>query len=149
MTGEHYILTTHAVERFIERVRPGLALPGAELELERVLAHGHLTDQPPVWLADRRRPDASMYVSLGDVSLPLARSRERVGQWVALTCLTTGTVSPAARARRKQMYQARRRSRRAAAGRSRAAGRTRRREMASGIEDELVTRADNGNQTEV
>jgi hypothetical protein len=111
MSSHRYIVTTHAVSRFIERVRPGLNRNQAELELERILAHGELTDAPPVWLADRAGQDATMYVSLGDIALPLAPSRERVGHWVTLTCLTTGSLSPVARARRNQAHARRRRSR--------------------------------------
>jgi hypothetical protein len=143
-----YILTAHAVERFIERVRSGLSWSGAEMELERVLEHGQLTEQPPVWLAERSRPDASMYVSLGDVVLPLAPSRERVGQWIALTCLTSGTLAPAVRARRKAAHEMRRRSRRGDASGSFTASRARRRARLSSVEDEFVAHTYNETQME-
>jgi hypothetical protein len=115
MTGERYVITTHAISRFIERVRPGLAWSSAELELERILMHGELSGTPPAWLAETRA-NASMWVTLGDVALPVAPSQERVGRWVLLTCMTSGSISPAVRVHRNRLRSERTRSRRNAAG---------------------------------
>ena len=50
MTISHTIhLTSHAIERYRDRVRPGLSFEAAELELARVAASGEITTQAPAW----------------------------------------------------------------------------------------------------
>lgn len=97
-----YLLTTHAVKRFRERVRPGLAWDAAESELLRLLDLGEIAAEPPAWLADRQLETAESYLVVGDLVFPLARSSYNDSRWLAKTCLARGGISELARARRKR-----------------------------------------------
>ncbi len=50
--------TTHAVQRFIERVQPGSDPTRAVSQLHGMRPAMTLTATPPQWLADRLRHDA-------------------------------------------------------------------------------------------
>jgi hypothetical protein len=104
MSDTGYVLKTHAVARFIEKVRPALRWAAAEREFEGLLKTGTMVEDPPGWLAARALQDAERYVAIGeDIVAPLAASRERPGEWLVLTCITRGGVSDLARERRKQL----------------------------------------------
>jgi hypothetical protein len=95
----------HAVNRYAERVRPGMAGDRLSEELTRVLALGSLVPRPPSWTVwDMRSP---LYLELGDVIFPLRAPATAGGVWTAATCLVRGSLSPEAR-------KGHRRSRRAA-----------------------------------
>jgi hypothetical protein len=81
-------LTTHAIDRFRERVRPALAWEQAEHEFRAVLSLAEETPHPPAWLAGRELQRASMYLVLGDLVMPLTRSAITPGRWLVTTCLT-------------------------------------------------------------
>lgn len=102
-------LTYHAVARYQERVRPGLEVDHARIDLERLLPLGEITSWAPCWLQSRQQQSAAFYLTVGDVSLPLDPCREDRERLVALTCLVRGSLSDRARASRNQ-----RRSRRTA-----------------------------------
>jgi hypothetical protein len=93
-------LTRHAVERFQERVRPGLDLEAAQQGLARLVGLGEISDRAPAWLACRMHKRSALYLVVGDVVLPLARGNG--GRLIALTCLVRGGLSQAARHRRNQ-----------------------------------------------
>jgi hypothetical protein len=101
MSSCAYLLTSHAVKRFRERVRPGLAWDAAESELLRLLDFGETSTEPPAWLADRQLEQAEMYLVIGDLVFPLERSSYDDNRWLAKTCIARGGISELARARRK------------------------------------------------
>jgi hypothetical protein len=112
LTG--YILKTHAITRFKDRVRPGLGWSAAEREFERLLRMGTAVEQPPAWLIADATQGTPRYVLIGDdIVVPLVASVERPGDWVALTCIARGGLTEQARTRRNE-----RRSQRTAARRS-------------------------------
>jgi hypothetical protein len=82
-------ITTHAVERFQERVRPGLSFAAAADELAHLIGLGELREEPPPWCLTRE--DAG-YLVIGDLVLPLAACAED-GVFYATTCLTRGSRS--------------------------------------------------------
>jgi hypothetical protein len=97
----------HAVERYEERVRPGLSHARLSEELLRMASAGRIVPAPPRWVAwDLRSP---LYLELGDVVFPLRRSGEG-SSWIAATCLVRGSLSP--HARKSKTLRRRRRSRR-------------------------------------
>jgi hypothetical protein len=107
-------LTKHSVERFQARFRPGLDWDVAANHLAAMLPLGRVVDDPPVWLAHRRR-EADAYLVLGeDLAMPLARSTS-TGAYTAVTCLARGSISPRERQRRKARrdFDRRHRARRA------------------------------------
>jgi hypothetical protein len=100
-------MTTHAVHRFRERVRPGLGWSAAEEELERLLEYAELQAAPPTWLADRQATSADAYLIIADIVLPLAKSRTGRDVWLVKTCLTRGGISEKTRDRRNSLRRAR------------------------------------------
>jgi hypothetical protein len=102
-------LTSHAVDRFQERVRPGLSHEQAEEELGRLIRFGEVSSAPPRWLADTQRQRAAFYLLVGDIVLPLDPHPAQRERLQALTCLVAGGISEAARERRNSL-RARRRS---------------------------------------
>jgi len=104
MSSDRYILTTHAITRFVERVRPALRWSAAEEELSRLLALGEAVEQPPPWFVDRAQQQAARYVVIAnEIVVPLSASREQPGRWLALTCIARGGISDVARARRNDI----------------------------------------------
>jgi hypothetical protein len=92
--------TRHCVEQYQLRFRPALDLICAEADLTMIAGCGHMTTAPPGWLADRRR-EADAYFLVGeDLVMPLVRSTTSTS-WVAVTCLSRGTISPMERDRRR------------------------------------------------
>jgi hypothetical protein len=100
-------LTTHAIARFRERVRPALAWEQAEAEFRAVLSLAEEAPHPPAWLAGRERQSADMYLVLGDLVMPLARSAVTPGRWLVTTCLARGGISDLARKARNDRCQRR------------------------------------------
>ena len=100
-------LTTHAISRFRERVRPALTWEHAERELGAVLALAEETPHAPAWLAERQRHHADLYRVLGDLVMPLTASTVTPGRWLVTTCLTRGGISDLAREARNSRRQRR------------------------------------------
>jgi hypothetical protein len=100
VTSAAYVTTTHAVERFRERVRPGLTWDAAERELAQLLRAGEAKPEAPSWLADVQRQRADLYLIVGDIVFPLAASEVRPGRWLVTTCIARGGLSGVARKRR-------------------------------------------------
>lgn len=97
--SERIDILDHAVERFIERVRPGLEVTRAQSELDHLLWLADYVFEAPEWLASRARQRAPMYAVIADIVLPLQIGRDR-SSLIAVTCLTRGGLSDPARARR-------------------------------------------------
>jgi hypothetical protein len=81
-------LSRHAVQRYQERVRPGLDAARAEEDLQRLVAAADVQPLAPMWC--RSVQLALCYAVIGDVCLPLERDRRSIGRLIATTCLTPG-----------------------------------------------------------
>jgi hypothetical protein len=80
-------LSDHAVERWHERVRPGLSPEAAEDDLVRQLeAHGHFAERPD-WVSGREYPNTRWLTLGGDIAFPVQ------GELV-VSCLTRATYRP-------------------------------------------------------
>lgn len=89
----------HTVENYRDRLRPGLSIKHAEIDLERVAAHAEISWRPPDWLKDNGREDVTMFLTVADATFPLTPSSN--GKFlVALTCMVKGSISPQTRKRR-------------------------------------------------
>ena len=107
-------LTHHCIGRFHERFRPALDQVRAREELEALIEHGQLAEQPPEWMAQTMRQEADAYLIVGnDLVLPLAASGPRGEHLIAKTCIPRGGISEAARRRRNERARRRRAARRA------------------------------------
>ena len=99
----------HAVERYRDRVKPGLDSDAARTELERLCALGLIHTEAPGWVNPAR--PAAYYLLLGDlIVLPLAPQADA---WVATTCVAQRTLTPtrrAAKSARKASLAARKRA---------------------------------------
>lgn len=93
-------LTAHAIERFRDRVRPGIELDAAADELARLVGHAELTPQRPEWLTGF----ALLYLVAGDVALPLEPALGNPERLVATTCLVRNG-GPRRRRRRRGGYR--------------------------------------------
>lgn len=54
-------LTRHAIERWQERIQPGVSMVLAESQIHAFMAGGKLTGRAPKWLLERRWPAADGY----------------------------------------------------------------------------------------
>lgn len=98
-------LTDHAIERYQERVRPGLSYDAAAAELHHMLNTVAQVGLKPSWvhshysqLPDERRGDSWLYLG---PDLVVACERQRQGIYRAVTVLCRGHISALTRARRK------------------------------------------------
>ena len=110
-TPQAVLVSRHAAEQYPRRVRPGLDVDAARVELERLRGTAEISTIPPKWLNAAK--DAPHYLLLGDaVALPIAAQGD---SWIATTCVTRRTLTPtrrAAKSARKMALGAGRRSRR-------------------------------------
>jgi hypothetical protein len=114
------LLSHHCVERFHERVRPALDRIAARRELEALIAHGEIADEPPEWMARTMREEAEAYLIVtDDLVLPLVHTG--LGDIVAIakTCIARGGISEKARENRNRRRRARRGAGHRARGRRR------------------------------
>ena len=87
-------LSAHAVEQYRRRVKAGLELDAARVELERLVGVGELTAVEPAWVNAARA--APYYLVLADAcALPL---HPVAGGWVATTCVANLTLTSVRRA---------------------------------------------------
>ncbi len=108
------VISSHAANRFRERVRPAFTLSQARREMQRLATAGEIVSERPEW-AGIAPGMHDGYLLLGpDVCLPLKRTRKGM---VAVTCLTAGTLPDWVRDRRN-----RNRRKRASEARMRRAG---------------------------
>ena len=97
-------ISKHAAERYIERVKPGLALPAARAELEHLVRLAEFTAQPPQWAISTI--PRTLYAVLADsIALPITRQG---GGWIVTTTLVRNSISD----RQREIRNARRRRRR-------------------------------------
>ena len=80
-------LSTHAIERFAQRVRPGLDPAAAAEQLAQLALAGELRDEPPSWHLAGAAQIAPWYLVIADIVLPLRPHRSEPGVLVATTCL--------------------------------------------------------------
>ena len=106
-------LSAHCVDRFHERFRPALDMVRARLELEMLIDHGEIAEEPPDWMARTMRQNADAYLIVGnDLVLPLASVGPLGERLMAKTCIPRGGISEAARRRRNERTRRRRAARR-------------------------------------
>jgi hypothetical protein len=97
-------LSSHALVRYRERVKPALAFEAASRELFALLAVGEHVCEAPSWLAAKQRTVAEAYLVIGDdLVLPLART---ASGWIAKTCIARGGISSRARECRNRARRA-------------------------------------------
>jgi hypothetical protein len=107
-------VTHHCVERFHERFRPALDRIRARQELEMLIEHGVIADEPPEWMARTTRQEADSYLIVGEtLVLPLVTAGPLGERLIAKTCIPRGGISEAARRRRNERGRRRRARRRA------------------------------------
>lgn len=95
-------ITTHAAERFNERVRPALTPAAAADELGRIALVGKVTDVPPAWHARSCAQIDPFYLEVADVLLPLRPHWTDPDVLVATTCIPRGSLSPESRRYRSE-----------------------------------------------
>lgn len=105
-------LTEHAVQRFQERVRPGLGLAMARAELRRLVdAHAEVCEPPGWYFEGGRHARADTLVRIGpDILLPCAT---RDGRLFALTVVCRGLLGDDERAYRRRCKRVERERKRA------------------------------------
>jgi hypothetical protein len=103
-----FIVTDHALDRFVERVRPSLGREQASDELWRLLERARVVGHPPGWYVPGGDADADRYVLLTPeivlpgVQLPSGRIR-------LMSCICRGGIGAEARERRNARRARRRR----------------------------------------
>jgi hypothetical protein len=102
LLGMPVLALPHAITRFNERVRPGLATGHAGDELDRLLDIADYALEPPEWVSLRSCSRAPVYAVIGDIALPLQVAHNGANL-VAVTCLARGGLSQPARERRNAM----------------------------------------------
>jgi hypothetical protein len=98
--------TVHAIERYIERVRPGVDRDRAFKELRALAKVGQIRPEAPDWVTAFPHPVLG-WLDCGDVCFPLIKA-DRGSGYAAATCLTRGTIGPEIRAIRKKRRLGRR-----------------------------------------
>jgi hypothetical protein len=85
-------LTTHAVERYHERVKPALSREAAKQEAKALIASCEITEEIPAWCVEGAGDHkvVAYAVVCDGVAFPLA---ENDGRYVALTCLARMSFS--------------------------------------------------------
>lgn len=91
----------HAVRRYRDRLRPGLSVERAEIDLQRITAHARVSSRAPEWLGGSSRQDITMFLTIADASFPLTPSADGTFL-VALTCRVRGSLSASVRESRKR-----------------------------------------------
>lgn len=94
------VVTQHAAERYVERVKPALTVSQAAVEI-RHLAElaGEPTEKPSWVINEERREQMDGWLPISDgICLPLHRVN---GRWVARTILTRAGLSPERRSSRR------------------------------------------------
>lgn len=98
--------TSHAIDRYIERVRPALD-PKDKADRKRAFAElrgleglGQIVPERPAWVSPSAIVEAKAWLTLGDVAFPLIPSDVGFG-WACATCITRGTIAAGERAARK------------------------------------------------
>ncbi len=107
-TGERLGVTTHAIERFDERVCGGVGAGPASERLAGMLATVAVESAKPAWVLDDNYSDTERYLLIGDdIALPICND-------TIITVLARGYLSDHARDRRNAHRRSVRRSARTA-----------------------------------
>ena len=94
------VLSRHAVDRYIERVEPGVPAATAIEHILRLLSESTLESGPAVW--DRTPRPAALYITIGDVSFAVRVSARRHGEFVVVTCIARRQRSSRSKWRRRR-----------------------------------------------
>lgn len=98
------VLTVHAIDRYHERVKPGLSRVDAKADLERMLDLAEVVDVRPCWAGEGHQADR--WLTLGEgIAFPLV---DNAGTTYAVTCLCNAGLSEQGRERRQRRKRARR-----------------------------------------
>lgn len=108
--NERVALSGHALDRYRDRVRPGLDRDQVERELREVLKFAEFVANPPSW-TEARTGDAAVMLANG-IAFTLLPAGER--SWVASTCVTVSSFNAGRRAARSASKARRRTARRLA-----------------------------------
>jgi hypothetical protein len=101
-------LSTHAIARYQERVKPAMELDAAEREIRQLIALSPDPVRKQPW--STTRPAEAWVILTDGVALPLIRVRDG---WLATSTLVRASVSPEARKRRNDKRARKGRRRRA------------------------------------
>lgn len=103
---DHLGISDHAVDRYIERVKPTLTRREATKDLRRLARSvGTITAERPEWVGESCYVDG--WLLLGDdIALPVLKTP---GGWLAKTVLARGVLPPGVRRMRNRAKAARRR----------------------------------------
>lgn len=105
------IVTQHAAERYVERVKPALTVSAAAVEVATLAELAGDPSEKPKWVAnDERRGQVDAWLTICEgICLPLYHKR---GRWIARTVLVRAGLSPERRESRRQKKQEAARKRR-------------------------------------
>jgi hypothetical protein len=106
-------LSSHAVERYVERVAPALSPNTARAALTGAAAAGVVLSGAPLWSRNARHQH-QMHLVIADVCFPLAADRADPEVLVAVTCIPRGMRAPDGVGRRANALRRRRLARREA-----------------------------------
>ncbi len=101
----------HAIERYLQRVKPALEADAVRKELSRLLATAVVSRTPPGWVRPGTgdvTPAAYLLLADGEICLPVIVAHGDDGPWTATTALTASIAEGAQRERRNRRAQARR-----------------------------------------
>lgn len=94
-------VSKHAVDRYVERVKPALTPKHAHWEMARVLSHAEVVNDLPEWCGSRPEevPTDFYLVLCGSICFPVHEG------WIKTT-LTRGSLPPLTRERRNENRRA-------------------------------------------
>lgn len=100
------VITKHAIERYIDRVRPAFSFKQAEQDILKILGAGTYThqDEPPPWKPSEYAHVTSWLMLGDDVAFPIVDGK-------LVTCLTNAGLPPSMRVHRNSVARSRRRTR--------------------------------------
>lgn len=101
-------LTDHAIQRYVERVKPQMLRRHAQAELERLVEMAGEPGPVPDWMRPKV-PCQALVLSDGIALVIVSED----GRLTAATCMVRGTLSPEVRAAQKAAKRRRRAQRRA------------------------------------
>lgn len=102
-----YVVSEHAVEQYVARVKPALTLRRAKIEIEGLIQRLDCPVQaePPYWVKPAPEHVGQDYLILCEgIAFPLVHGR-------LVTCLVAGCTSEATKANRKAKKERRRKQR--------------------------------------
>jgi len=107
--SERILITRHAAERYIERVKPGLTIDQATRELRALVLIDEPHPEPPDWKADEIREEGELFMEPCDGIAFAVRGRSLM---TVLTRAGTDSKTAERRRQRKARNRAKKQSRR-------------------------------------